>query len=99
MGAAFGEFELEALMSYSGATSETHDILIRALIGKRGQVLRTGEILELAKLTGATDKEIRFLQPPDHCQNHAPNHGACQCSQTSSAPLEQGKRGHYQVII
>ena len=86
-------------MSFTIATSKTHDLLIRALIGKRGQVLRTREILELAKLMGATDQEIRFLQPPDHCQNHAPNRGACRCSKTSSAPLEQVKRGLYKVII
>lgn len=84
-------------MSFTPATSKTHDLLIRALAGKQGQTLRTWEIEELARSIGATDKEVDWLQPSDHCQNTPA--GACKYAGTNSAQLAFVERGVYRVLL
>jgi hypothetical protein len=84
-------------MSFTSATQRTHHALVRALAGKSGQTLTTGEIRQLVEeLAPEIGADIQWLHPTDHCDNHTVQ-GACPCSKTEDAPLSRVSHGVFRV--
>lgn len=84
-------------MSFTPATTRTHEALVRALAGKRGETLRTAEIRKLVEeRVPEIGDNIQWLFPTDHCDNHTVK-GACSCSKTEDAPLSRVSRGVFRV--
>jgi hypothetical protein len=84
-------------MSFTKATTQTHDAIVRALAGKKGQTLRTGEIRKLVEeRVPEIGKNIQWLFPTDHCDNHTVK-GACRCAKTEDAPLSRISHGLFLV--
>lgn len=84
-------------MSFTPATTQTHEALVRALKGKSGQILRTAEIRKLVKERAPEiGQNIQWLFPTDHCDNHSVR-GACRCAKTEDAPLSRVSRGLFLV--
>lgn len=84
-------------MSFTPATTQTHDALVRALAGMSGRTMRTAEIRQLVEERApGLGARIQWLLPSDHCDNHRVK-GACRCSKTEAAPLTRLSRGVYVV--
>ena len=84
-------------MSFTPATTQTHDALVAALAGMHGQILKTAEIRKLVEeRVPEIGKNIQWLFPTDHCDNHTVK-GACRCSKTEAAPLSRVSRGVFRV--
>ena len=86
-------------MSFTPATTATHQFLELALRKVNGQILQTKQIRELVRVEAPeVGERIQWLHPSDHCENHVPK-GACECGGTENALLARVERGMYKVRL
>jgi predicted HNH restriction endonuclease len=84
-------------MSFTPATTLTHDALLRALAGMQGQILSPAEIRQSVHArVPEIGNRIQWLFPSDHCDNHVVK-GSCQCAGADAAPLTRVGQGRYLV--
>ena len=84
-------------MSFTPATTQTHEALVRALAGKSGEILSNAQIRQLVEArVPEIGNRIQWLFPSDHCDNHVVE-GSCRCAGTADAPLSRVGHGRYRV--
>jgi hypothetical protein len=84
-------------MSFTPATTQTHEALVRALAGKSGEILSNAQIRQLVEArVPEIGNRIQWLFPSDHCDNHVVK-GSCRCAGTPDAPLSRVGHGRYLV--
>ena len=87
---------MKSTSGWTNAADRCHTLLLRAVAGRQGAVMRTSEIRSLVDKVPGVGADAQFAQPPDHCVNIR-NAGACECAETDRSLFKHVRRGVYLV--